>query len=330
MKVERILFKISGLLTIIALLLLNCDIAFAANYTYNLYGEDYWENGHPGYESLITKNSFYNTDDGINFYEDGKRSDFTGIISEDGKLCYVQNGELQDNYEGIYEYNGVLYLIYDGFVSTSYNGIYDDGNKIYLIEDGRVIDKTGFYEEDGIKYYLQHGKLQTNITGIKKIGNKKYYIEHGMVDLQYSDILKFRGVYYVVERGVVKRKTSKRCNRILKLQKKYPEGKRWTNKNSYAWTAQNYACIGYGCAAFSYIASDAAYGKKAKVIKHKKFSKIKSGDIIRLGGHSVVVLEKLSKGVIVVEGNYNSSIHWFRYISLSEIKKTGLYVQTRK
>ena len=149
-----------------------------------------------------------------------------------------------------------------------------------------------------------------------------------MVATEVSTIIKIKKSWYVVENGIVKRKTSKRCNKILKLRKKYPEGKRWTNANGYLWKAAGYS--GYGCAGFSFIASDAAYGKKARIIKHKKFLKVKSGDIIRLANntHSVVVLEKLHKGVIVAEGNYCESIHWFRYIDFSSIKKTGTYVQT--
>ena len=176
---------------------------------------------------------------------------------------------------------------------------------------------------------LQEKDAGSITTGIKKIGDKKYYIKKGVIKRKLRSIVKVGKTYYVVDQGVIKRRTSKRCNKILALQKKYPEGRKWTNRNKYLWKSH---VQGYGCAAFSFIASDAAYGKKAKVVRHRKFGKVKSGDILRLDydTHSVVVLEKLSKGVIVAEGNYNSTIHWFRYISMKNIRKTGIYVETRK
>lgn len=278
----------------------------------------------------VNADGFNDEGDGIYLYENGKRSDFTGIVTKYGKACYVKKGKLQSSFKGIYEYDNVLYAIYKGYVDTSANGDYYDNKKTYLVKKGIVVKKSGLISVDGFKYYVKKGIVQTKVNGVKKIKGTRYYFDCGVVATEVSTIIKIKKSWYVVENGIVKRKTSKRCNKILKLRKKYPEGKRWTNANGYLWKAAGYS--GYGCAGFSFIASDAAYGKKARIIKHKKFLKVKSGDIIRLANntHSVVVLEKLHKGVIVAEGNYCESIHWFRYISFKELKSSGTYVQTRK
>lgn len=116
---------------------------------------------------------------------------------------------------------------------------------------------------------------------------------------------------------------------ISALKTRYPEGKRWTNANSYAWKGGIYD-IGFGCSAFAFRLSDAAFGSLPARM-HKSFSNLKVGDILRLdyNTHSVIVLERQSDGVIVAEGNYNDSIHWGRKIPYSEIRRTGTYVLTR-
>lgn len=113
------------------------------------------------------------------------------------------------------------------------------------------------------------------------------------------------------------------------LKKDYPEGTPWTNDNYYAWKGGIYSG-GYGCAGFAFMLSDAAFGS-LPARQHKDFSKIRVGDIVRMDydAHSVIALKVKADSVIVAEGNYNSSVHWEREISLDEIRKTGTYVMTR-
>ena len=117
--------------------------------------------------------------------------------------------------------------------------------------------------------------------------------------------------------------------KIIAQKDTYKEGRRWTNKNYYDWKGGIYD-RGYGCAGFAFLLSDAAFGD-LPARKHRNFSKIKVGDIVRLehDRHSVIVLKKEADGVIVAEGNYDDSIHWGRKLLYSEIRKTGTYVFTR-
>lgn len=114
---------------------------------------------------------------------------------------------------------------------------------------------------------------------------------------------------------------------LMALQADYPEGMPWTNDNFYASRAMNAA--GLGCEAFALICSDAAFGT-CPVRSHTSFDRIRVGDIIRIGDyHTVVVLDKQADAVIVVEGNYNSSIHWGRTITRSSLEQEGFSVRTR-
>lgn len=115
---------------------------------------------------------------------------------------------------------------------------------------------------------------------------------------------------------------------ILALQNTYKEGTTWTNDDFYFWKAKNMYC--YGCIALAGKISDTVFGKDAPVKTHKDFSAIKSGDHIRIGNyHSVIVISHTSDSVTVVEGNYNSSIHWFRTITKSSLQQTDFSVDTR-
>lgn len=118
-------------------------------------------------------------------------------------------------------------------------------------------------------------------------------------------------------------------NDMIAKKSSYPEGMSWTNSNYYGWDA-GYYTGGYGCAGFAFMLSDAAFGYlPAK--KHYDFDNIKPGDILRINndGHSVVVLKIDGTKYTLAEGNFNSSIHWGRTMTLSQIKANGTYVMTR-
>ena len=119
-------------------------------------------------------------------------------------------------------------------------------------------------------------------------------------------------------------------SKLIAMKASYPEGKKWTNDNYYAWKGGTYRG-GYGCAGFAFIMSDTAFGSTTAKI-HTNFSSVKVGDIIRTDNntHSVIVMRVLTNGSVeVAEGNYNSSIHWGRVISLEELNTSASYVMTR-
>ena len=118
-------------------------------------------------------------------------------------------------------------------------------------------------------------------------------------------------------------------NILIAFKSRYPEGTSWTNENR-SYTSNALFIRGYGCAAFALELSDAAFGDLPKK-EHHDISAIKVGDILRLNGdnHSVIVLEVRSNSVIIAEGNYNSSVHWGRELTFSDIENTLTYIWTR-
>ena len=117
---------------------------------------------------------------------------------------------------------------------------------------------------------------------------------------------------------------------MIALKRSYPEGMSWTNYNSYVWNGE-YFSVGFGCVAFAYMLSDAAFGTiEAQTVNDVVFSSVHVGDILRINNntHSVIVLEVHDDYVVIAEGNYNRRIHWGRKLSKAEVEKAD-YKKTR-
>ena len=81
--------------------------------------------------------------------------------------------------------------------------------------------------------------------------------------------------------------------------------------------------------ALAFELSDAAFGD-SYVTEHHDISAVRVGDMLRLdNAHTVIVLEVRSSSVIIAEGNFNSSVHWGRELSFSEIEDSLDYIWTR-
>lgn len=117
--------------------------------------------------------------------------------------------------------------------------------------------------------------------------------------------------------------------KIVAMKSQYPEGKTWTNATRYNWKGGSYGAG--GCMGFAFRMSDAAFGNlPARDIypssgKPITISMLRVGDILRLPGHSVVVLEKHADHIIITEGNYQRSVHWGRKITAAQVKKASYY-----
>lgn len=111
------------------------------------------------------------------------------------------------------------------------------------------------------------------------------------------------------------------------LRSTYPEGMPLTN--SYHYYSPRFG-NGYGCYGFAAKLSDTVFGTEKAYKTHKTFDSIKVGDNIRIGNsHSVIVLTKEAGYITVVEGNYNSSVHWDRKITATSLSSSGFTVYTR-
>ena len=133
---------------------------------------------------------------------------------------------------------------------------------------------------------------------------------------------------------------------INSFRSKYPEGMYWTNEShQYTLSVPILGKVdgqeeeifsyfkGYGCAAFCFLLSDAAFGTgsfNAYNIYDFTYDDVHVGDILRVNddSHSVTVLKKYSDHVVLAEANYNSRVHWDRTMTRAEVMAAD-YVTTR-
>ena len=119
-------------------------------------------------------------------------------------------------------------------------------------------------------------------------------------------------------------------DKMLAMKAQYPEGMHWTNADKYVIHAGG-TYIGYGCVAFAYILSDAAFsGLPLRTRTSFTWDDVRVGDMLRINNntHHVIVLEKHDDYVVIAEGNYNSSIHWGRTLTREKVEQSD-YLTTR-
>lgn len=113
------------------------------------------------------------------------------------------------------------------------------------------------------------------------------------------------------------------------VESTYPEGTFWSIDSSYSSEALN--MIYSGCAGFALYCSDLVFGDLPVSEVHSDFDRIKVGDMVRdeAGRHTVIVLEKNPDSIVVVEGNYNDTVHWNREIWRTDPEFYNFTVTTR-
>ena len=126
--------------------------------------------------------------------------------------------------------------------------------------------------------------------------------------------------------------------RIIAMQAEYPEGRSWTNSDTYVWSNIFYpegsswaysSYTGGGCVALAMILSDAAFGNMpAHQRTNVVYDDLRVGDILRINNntHSVIILEKYDDEVVIAEGNFNYSVHWGRTLSRKTVEAANYYV----
>ncbi len=117
--------------------------------------------------------------------------------------------------------------------------------------------------------------------------------------------------------------------KIINMKSQYPEGRAWNNGHYYSWKGGTYGAG--GCMGFAMLLSDAAFDSlpardiKATASRKIQISDLHVGDILRLPGHSVIVLETHPDHIIIAEGNWERRVHWGRKITAAQVSRAQYY-----
>ena len=131
-------------------------------------------------------------------------------------------------------------------------------------------------------------------------------------------------------------------DKLLSLQEIFPEGMPYSSKNHFsskteapAWTENgmpaSLGMTGHGCSAFGYYVSDLCFGNLPAYyypVGQWNYEDLKVGDQLMGLGHQVIILEDHEDHIVVVEGNYDETIHWFRTMTREEcLESFSLYTR---
>lgn len=117
--------------------------------------------------------------------------------------------------------------------------------------------------------------------------------------------------------------------KIISMKSQYPEGRAWNNSHYYSWKGGTYGAS--ACMGFAMLLSDAAFDSlpardiKATASRKIQISDLHVGDILRLPGHSVIVLETHPDHIIIAEGNWERRVHWGRKITAAQVSRAQYY-----
>ncbi|MCH5187132.1 MAG: hypothetical protein J1F63_01915 [Oscillospiraceae bacterium] len=214
-----------------------------------------------------------------------------------------------------------------------------DGDILYVIpSEVEAYKSVGWYTEPPVLMYAADGRtlyvIPSEVEAYEAVGwhtdipVKMYAADGRTLDVSPSEVDAYKAVGWYTEPITDPEKIY--YNRMIALKQQYPTGTPWDNGNFYSWNGGIYS-FGYGCAAFAFMLSDAAFGDlPSRIVYPVSFKDVRVGDILRINenNHSVIVLEVKSDHVVIAEGNYNYSVYWGRTLSASEVERAD-YLMTR-
>lgn len=221
-------------------------------------------------------------------------------------------------------------ILYRYAQKTENDATYTEGSVRKFADDGRISD----YACEGLEWATSHGI----INGSRRPGSMYDWLEPkgtatraqvAQVFMASADVLVKTeitadpimpgedepGTDFLLTNG--KPATAENITEaIYDLRSKYPEGMTYTN-----------------CATFAYDIWWDIFKKQRQDQTEENpavFDTLRPGDHIRYanettGGHSVIVVEKYEDYIIVVEGNYGSTVHWGRTMTKSELENSDIF-----
>ncbi|MCI8512757.1 MAG: hypothetical protein HFE83_12335 [Lachnospiraceae bacterium] len=216
----------------------------------------------------------------------------------------------------------------DGYMLTGYQEVAGQG--YYFFANGEQATKTVHASDDGVYYVLD--KTEHYVVDIVDEDDwKEYKKEADRESVDVSNVVNEKNEISKTDAGGSGLTDDEAYKKIIALKKNWPEGKKWNNSNSYKSGNRT----GYGCAGFAFMVQDEVFGKNASRTRHDEldWDELRVGDHLRIynnagGEHSVIILKVEDDSITLCEGNYNSSIHWGRKMTMDDLDSVFIYRET--
>lgn len=130
---------------------------------------------------------------------------YTGLLYQDGRWKYYQNGTFASTYWNLILYNGTWYYLKNGLIDWNYTGLFQYNGIWYYIQNGALNwNYTGLCQYNGTWYYIQNGELNWNYIGLCKYNGTWYYIQSGALNWNYTGLCQYYGTWYYIRNGALK------------------------------------------------------------------------------------------------------------------------------
>ena len=244
-----------------------------------------------------------------------------------GKRYYDSKGKLTTGWKKISSKQ--YYFDESGYALTGYQEA--DGNEYYILSDGTLATKTVHDSAEGV-YYVVDKSEHYVVDVVDESDWKEYKKDADKTSVDISNVTNTENEKDTTAAGSGSSLTDEEAyKKIIALKKDYPEGKKWNNSNSF----QRGYTTGYGCAGFVFLVQNKVFGANASFtrVDSLDWDELRVGDHIRMyngagGEHSVIVLTIEDDYITITEGNYNSSIHWGRKITMDDLEDEFIYRET--
>ena len=143
-----------------------------------------------------------NPDDGW-YYEDGKKSDFTGLAKYDTGLFYIENGQWQKGLNGLKLIGEDFWFLANGQVQEHHGFALYDGEWFYLDGKGKLdVTVSGMFQYNGKTFLVAAGRLVSEYSGLAQVPSGEwYYVAEGRVLTEFSGVIEWNGGLFQIVNG---------------------------------------------------------------------------------------------------------------------------------
>ena len=146
--------------------------------------------------------------DGLNpedgwVYENGEKSDFTGLYPYDGGLFYILNGQWQRGANGLTLIIDEFWFLANGQVQEHHGFAEYDGEWFYLDGEGKLdVTASGVYNYNGKTFLVAAGRLVSEYSGLAQIPSGEwYYVAEGRVLTEFTGEIEWNGATFQIVNG---------------------------------------------------------------------------------------------------------------------------------
>ena len=142
--------------------------------------------------------------DGTYYYQNGVRSDATGLIKYDNAWYYIVKGKLADQTTSLVKYNNEWWYVVDGKVASDMTTLVKYNNEWWYVVKGKIASgTTSLVKYNNEWWYVVNGKIASKTTTLVKYNNEWWYVVNGKIASKTTTLVKYNNEWWYVVKGKI-------------------------------------------------------------------------------------------------------------------------------